>query len=75
MPSLPPPAKEDASQSNLTSWGGQVGYETASKEQMSQLAALPFLTYPGTPLLSKKLSVDAFPQVQNLLLTCTFARS
>ena len=64
MPALLSPAEESvASSSDLASWGKKVGYEAAGKEKMGQLAALPFLNYPGTPLLSKQLSVAAFPEV------------
>ena len=64
MPALLPPDEEEvASQTNLTPWGRKVGYEPADREEIGQLAALPFLTYPETPLLSKKLSVATFPQV------------
>ena len=53
--------EQEAAPSGL--WAMKVGYKAASKQEMQALAALPFLSYPSTPLLLKELSAQALPQV------------
>lgn len=44
-------------------WGLENGYKEATMEEMRKLASLPFLSFPGTRLLSKQLSAQALPEV------------
>ncbi len=55
--------EESGAESEAGLWAQKVGYATASKDEMRQLAEIPFLSYPGVPLFRKQLSVHALPEV------------
>ena len=53
--------EQEAAPSGL--WAKNVGYKAANRQEMRALAAVPFLSYPSTPLLLKELSAGTLPQV------------